>query len=63
LLNLLRRILDKHDYCCCNASPAGGHIRRMLPTLRRQINEALEAKLAELKSYGPALDLDSETAR
>jgi hypothetical protein len=35
----------------------------MLPTLRRQINEALEAKTAELKSYGPALDLDSESAR
>jgi hypothetical protein len=42
---------------------AGNHIRLMLPTLRRQINEALEAKSAELKSYGPALDLDSESAR
>ncbi|KAF6266399.1 P-loop containing nucleoside triphosphate hydrolase protein [Scenedesmus sp. NREL 46B-D3] len=41
----------------------GNHIRLMLPTLRRQINEALEAKSAELKSYGPALDLDSESAR
>jgi hypothetical protein len=29
----------------------------------RQINEALEAKSAEHKSHGPALDLDSESAR
>lgn len=41
----------------------GNHIRLMLPTLRRQITEALEAKTAELKEYGPPLDLDSESAR
>jgi len=35
----------------------------MLPTLRRQISEALEAKSAELAGYGPPLDLGSEAAR
>lgn len=35
----------------------------MLPTLRRQINEALEAKSAELAGYGPPLDLGSEAER
>ncbi|KAF8057938.1 DRP3A [Scenedesmus sp. PABB004] len=41
----------------------GNHIRVMLPTLRRQISEALEAKAAELRGYGQALDLESESAR
>lgn len=41
----------------------GNHIRLMLPTLRRQITEALDAKTAELKEYGPPLDLGSESAR
>lgn len=41
----------------------GNHIKQMLPNLRRQINEALEARSAELRSYGDALDLDSDAAR
>jgi dynamin 1-like protein len=41
----------------------GNHIRLMLPSLRRQITEALEAKTAELRRYGPPLDLGSESAR
>lgn len=42
---------------------AGSHIRLMLPMLRRQISDTLEARQAELRGYGPALDLDSEGAR
>jgi hypothetical protein len=42
---------------------SGNHIRLMLPTLRRQINEALEARSAELAGYGPPLDLGSEAER
>eukprot|EP00775_Hariotina_reticulata_P001703 gene1703-2048_t len=40
----------------------GNHIRLMLPSLRRQITEALETKTSELKRYGPPLDLRSESA-
>jgi hypothetical protein len=35
----------------------------MLPTLRRQIAEALEARSVELAGYGPPLNLDSEAER
>eukprot|EP00879_Flechtneria_rotunda_P015506 GHRR01016216.1.p1 GENE.GHRR01016216.1~~GHRR01016216.1.p1 ORF type:complete len:589 (+),score=198.40 GHRR01016216.1:203-1969(+) len=41
----------------------GNHIRLMLPTLRKQIAEALDTRSAELKGYGPPLDLGSERAR
>lgn len=58
--------LEKHNpvlYPPSAAPTAGNHIRLMLPTLRRQISEALEAKSAELAGYGPPLDLGSEAAR
>ncbi|KIY92030.1 hypothetical protein MNEG_15933 [Monoraphidium neglectum] len=41
----------------------GTHIRALLPALRRQIAEALEARGAELAGYGNELDLGSDSAR
>lgn len=41
----------------------GGHIRALLPALRRQISDALEARSAELAGYGDELDLGSDSAR
>jgi hypothetical protein len=59
----LRHVLTLPSSAFLCATSAGNHIRLMLPTLRRQINEALEAKSAELAEYGPPLDLGSEGAR
>ncbi|KAI8472465.1 MAG: the Dynamin A Gtpase domain complexed with Gdp, determined As myosin fusion [Monoraphidium minutum] len=41
----------------------GSHIRTLLPQLRRQISDALEARSAELGGYGDELDLGSDSAR
>jgi hypothetical protein len=41
----------------------GTHIRTLLPALRRQIADALEARAAELAGYGEELDLGSDSAK
>ena len=39
------------------------HIRSLLPSLRRHIGEALEARTNELRSYGEALAPESKAAK
>lgn len=39
------------------------HIRQLLPGLRKKINEAVDSRAAELRSYGDALPLESSAAK